>query len=351
MESAVGGQQASDTTRTRANASGGGGGGLDKDFISRKVIKPRYVVPEFLWGKKYETVMSILNGCGLMPFSRTRAEQIHEDLIRRIISVPCDWFGYDGSSNTARPAEWYPFTDDAAFKLIGHRKLTRAKGGGWRIKGISPEMRYLLYFVTHVLAPWTSNHAKFLGQDTRLMFLLLSKHKVNWAFFVSRHMRKCREGTRGLPYAFVVQAILKHFGVDTSNEQAHDEHVFWKIGTHTFRDEQKQMQHEDDDDRVSGDNSYMHPPITIQATPTSEYGGQLIQLKDYVQENVVPEIGQIANQQQQLRWCLDQSYAHLQYQGRQLDYICRHLGIHVPPPTDIPNYSHDDSPSTPEPSQ
>ncbi|MED6127192.1 hypothetical protein PIB30_085773 [Stylosanthes scabra] len=191
----------------------------------------------------------------------------------RIISVPCDGFEYDGSSDTVWLAEWIPFIDDAGFKLIGHRKPTRAKGGGWRIKGISPEMRYLLYFVTHVLAPRTSNHAKFLGQDTRLMFLLLSKHKVNWVFFVSRHMRRCREGSRGLPYAFAIQAILKHFGVDTSNEQARDEHVFWKIGEHTFRDEQKQMRHEGDDDRVSGDDSDMHPPITIQATPTS-YDGE-----------------------------------------------------------------------------
>ncbi|MED6129449.1 hypothetical protein PIB30_108031, partial [Stylosanthes scabra] len=66
-------------------------------------------------------------------------------------------------------------------------------------------------------------------QDTRLKFLLLSKHKVNWAFFVSRHMRRCHEGTWGLPYVFAVQTILKHFGVDTSNDQACDEHVFWKI--------------------------------------------------------------------------------------------------------------------------
>ncbi|MED6201369.1 hypothetical protein PIB30_094278, partial [Stylosanthes scabra] len=170
MESAAGGQQASDTTRTRANASGGGGGGLDQDFISRNVIEPRYVVPEFLCGKKYETVMSILNGCGLMSFSCRHEEHIHEDLIRvfyvnlhitdncilstvkethmkmnlttfsRIISVPCDRFEYDGSSDAAWPAEWIPFSDDAALKLIGHRKPTRAKGGGWRIKGISTEM-------------------------------------------------------------------------------------------------------------------------------------------------------------------------------------------------------------------
>ncbi|MED6224719.1 hypothetical protein PIB30_086797 [Stylosanthes scabra] len=220
--------------------------------------------------------MSILNGCGLMLFSSRHKEQIHEDLIRifyanlqiiddcilstmkgthmkmnlttfsRIISVPCDRFEYDSSSDAA---------------------------------------------------------------------------------------------------------ILKHFGVDTSNEQARDEHVFRKIGEHTFRDEQKQLQHEDDDDRVSGNDSYVHPPITTQATPTSEYGEQLIQLKDYVQQNVVTELGQISNQQQQLRWCLDQNYDHLQYQGRQLDYICRHLGIHVPPPTNIPNCSHDDNLSAPESSQ
>ncbi|MED6128067.1 hypothetical protein PIB30_094108 [Stylosanthes scabra] len=237
MESTAGGQQASDTTSPRANAPGGGGEGLGQDFASRKIIEPSSTGTEQIHEDLIRVFYANLHIADDCILSIVKGTHMKMDLrtFSRIISVPCDGFEYDGSSDTAWPAEWIPFTDDAAFKLIGHCKPTRAKGGGWRIKGISPEMRYLLYFVTHVLAPRTSNHAKFLGQDIRLMFLLLSKQKVNWAFFVSRHMHRCCEGTRGLPYAFAVQAILKHFGVDTSNEQARDEHVFWKIGEHTLQ--------------------------------------------------------------------------------------------------------------------
>lgn len=86
------------------------------------------------------------------------------------------------------------------------------------VGNMTVEYRLLHYFLVYIIYQKSSNYAQVAEFDLELLYGLVHKDSINWAFLIMYHMSSQTSKTGALPYAFAITRILKHFNVDLSNE-------------------------------------------------------------------------------------------------------------------------------------
>ncbi|MED6137558.1 hypothetical protein PIB30_066063 [Stylosanthes scabra] len=84
---------------------------------------------------------------------------------------------------------------------------------------LSLEHRLVHYLIVYVMVPRLHNHGLILEEDLKIMWRIVSGHKINWITLIASLMQRNMSGkvTKGLPYAMLWTTIFKYLEVDLNN--------------------------------------------------------------------------------------------------------------------------------------
>jgi hypothetical protein len=89
-----------------------------------------------------------------------------------------------------------------------------------KISELTLESRLIHHIITHNILPRSGSYEYTSYLDLFIMWCILNKVKLDFAFYIGWHMDACVKKKNGiLPYGLHITTILNHFGVDVSGEK------------------------------------------------------------------------------------------------------------------------------------
>jgi len=87
------------------------------------------------------------------------------------------------------------------------------------VGGLTVEDRMLVYLITYIFTPRSSNHAQVTDDDMQIVYGLKSGIKMNWILLIEDIMLKCRRLVDyEFSYVFLTSRFINYFKVNVSNE-------------------------------------------------------------------------------------------------------------------------------------
>ncbi|KOM25721.1 hypothetical protein LR48_Vigan176s001700 [Vigna angularis] len=88
-----------------------------------------------------------------------------------------------------------------------------------KVGGLKRDERLCAFMIARIILSRGGNHAQLTTKDVNLLHALCVKVPTNWISVVSDHMTKItKQQVYHLPYVVFINRILRHHGVDVSNE-------------------------------------------------------------------------------------------------------------------------------------
>ncbi|MED6107357.1 hypothetical protein PIB30_013206 [Stylosanthes scabra] len=95
-------------------------------------------------------------------------------------------------------------------------------GGKYSVRRMSTDHRLLQYMLSYVWLLRKENHGVVIEEDLIILWAMVTKTKLNWAYLVARRLRWYEYGPveAGLGHGMLWTKIFEHLGIDLSGEQA-----------------------------------------------------------------------------------------------------------------------------------
>lgn len=79
--------------------------------------------------------------------------------------------------------------------------------------------RILLWLVSHVLCPKNGGFSRIDFAEIHLVYILLNKIKINWAYYLVSHTFTIKECNKGMSFFYVsmITKILNYFNIGMPN--------------------------------------------------------------------------------------------------------------------------------------
>ena len=82
------------------------------------------------------------------------------------------------------------------------------------VSGLTAEDKMLVYIITYILAPRSSNHAQVTNDNLQIVYGLKSGVQMNWALLIEYIMLKShRLVDYELPYAILASRFIDYFNI------------------------------------------------------------------------------------------------------------------------------------------
>lgn len=154
---------------------------------------------------------------------------ISEDNLHLIAGIP-----HDGE-------DIYQYINDAG-DMIDEANLFRQAGVAYdesssrrpTIKGMDPNYRFILYFITRVLKPRKLNHTTISQEDAKFLHAIITGVKINWCKLIQSHMFNATRDDIPLPYALLIMKFLEASGVNIANGPLKKSTKIWEISESSF---------------------------------------------------------------------------------------------------------------------
>ncbi|MED6165540.1 hypothetical protein PIB30_100503 [Stylosanthes scabra] len=104
-------------------------------------------------------------------------------------------------------------------------------------KSLGPVFAQLHRIITHIILPQSGSYQKVSFCDTLVLFALIMRVKISFAYLMMRHMHDCIKGDRhtALPYGMVLTKVFKAFFVNLDNEPYEERYSHLKGGASSSR--------------------------------------------------------------------------------------------------------------------
>jgi len=87
------------------------------------------------------------------------------------------------------------------------------------LDGLIAEDRMIVYLITYILTPSSSNHAQVTDDDLQIVYGLKSEIQMNWVLLIEDIILKCRRLVDyEFPYVVLASRFIDYFKVVVSNE-------------------------------------------------------------------------------------------------------------------------------------
>ena len=87
------------------------------------------------------------------------------------------------------------------------------------VGGLTVEDKMLVYLITYILTPRSSNHAQVTNDDLQIVYGLKSSINMNWVLLIEDIMLKSRRLVDyEYPYVVLASRLIDYFNDDVSNE-------------------------------------------------------------------------------------------------------------------------------------
>ncbi|MED6121053.1 hypothetical protein PIB30_026394 [Stylosanthes scabra] len=95
-------------------------------------------------------------------------------------------------------------------------------GGKYSVRRMSTDHRLLQYMLSYVWLPRKRNHEVVTEEDLIILWAMVTKTKLNWAYLIARHLRGYGYGPveAGLGHSMLWTKIFEHLGIDLSGDHA-----------------------------------------------------------------------------------------------------------------------------------
>ncbi|MED6160875.1 hypothetical protein PIB30_055336 [Stylosanthes scabra] len=95
-------------------------------------------------------------------------------------------------------------------------------GGKYSVRRMGTDHRLLQYMLTYVWLPRKGNHGVITEEDLIILWAMVTKTKLNWAYLVACRLRLYGFGLveAGLGHGMLWTKIFEHLGIDLSGEEA-----------------------------------------------------------------------------------------------------------------------------------
>ena len=87
------------------------------------------------------------------------------------------------------------------------------------VGGLTAKDKMLVYIITYILAPRSSNHAQVTDDDLRIIYRLKLGIQMNWVLLIKDIMLKSRQLVDyEFPYVVLASRFIDYFNINVSNE-------------------------------------------------------------------------------------------------------------------------------------
>ncbi|MED6210972.1 hypothetical protein PIB30_069226 [Stylosanthes scabra] len=99
-------------------------------------------------------------------------------------------------------------------------------------KSLGPVYAQLHRIITHIILPQSGSYQKVSFCDTLVLFALVMRVKISFAYLMMRHMHDCIKGDRNtaLSYGMFLTKVFKDFFVNLDNEPYEERYSYLKGG-------------------------------------------------------------------------------------------------------------------------
>jgi len=90
---------------------------------------------------------------------------------------------------------------------------------GFQVGGLALNPRLIAFFIVWILTPRGHNHIVLNKEDLILMYCIINRVEINWAFVIGEQMEQSRRLTNyRFPYVVLVSKLIGHFKIPLEGE-------------------------------------------------------------------------------------------------------------------------------------